>query len=89
MQLFDYRGHKALKFNSVSGDWGATYLYKGQTKSGNLKVSEILSEGPTGVRETRNKIAKLDRAKETYYIRNSGSPLNAMYMRKLKRVGEQ
>lgn len=83
MELFNYRGHKALKFNSVSGDWGATYLYKGQTKSGNLKVSEITSEGNLGITGTINKIAKLDKAKQTYYIRNSGSPLNAMYLRKL------
>ena len=56
--IFDYRGRPAIEMENAGLDFKMTLLYYGVTSSGNVKLGEIYSEGPEGIK-AKNKIAKI------------------------------
>ena len=56
--LFTYRGKKAIKIPNYALDYSVIYLYRGITPSGNVKLEEIVLEGPNKIK-TKNKIGKV------------------------------
>ncbi len=56
--IFNYRGLKAIKLESGRLDFEQTYIYYGVTSTGNVRLGEITSEGPEGIK-TINKLGKI------------------------------
>ena len=83
-KVVNYRGHPALEFENVARDFSVTLLYDGITKSGNIRLREILSEGFRGIERTRKRFAKPEMQDDgtiKFWLREPGSPLNSYVLR--------
>jgi len=71
-----------LKFQNVGKDFSADFQFINVTKSGNLRVKEIIGSSPQGIQLGKTKIAKLTKIgdKKKYKIFEGGSPFNTYYL---------
>ena len=56
--IIKHRGSPAIKIPNTRLDFKETFMFKGVTKSGNVKLGEIYSENPKGIK-TINRMAKI------------------------------
>lgn len=75
-----------VEFENVAMGFKTDYIFRGFTKTGNMKVTDIIGSSPQGVDPGKNRIAKLVKkdGEEYFKIFEGGSPLNT-YIRRNKK----
>jgi len=68
---------KTINFKNVGKDFKAEYVLRGFTKSGRMKVTDIVGTGPEGLTLGKNRLTKIRNGK--HWIKESGSALNSYY----------
>jgi len=68
---------KKIKFKNIGRDFEEEFVLKGFTKSGRMKIQEIVGSGPKGLTLGRNRLTT--KKGKRHWIYESGSPLNSYY----------
>lgn len=66
-----------IKFKNVARDFENEYLFKGYTKSGRMKLQEIVGSSPQGFTYGKNRMTRKEG--KTHYVSEGGSPFNTYY----------
>lgn len=68
---------KTIKFKNVGRNFEEDFVFKGFTKSGRMKLQEIVGSGPKGLTLGKNRMTT--KKGKTHWLYEGGSPLNSYY----------